>query len=264
MDQIGQMLREARERQGITYEQVEEDIMIKKRYLEAMENEEWSKLPGKVYAKGFLRSYARYLKLNEQSVIDLFELSTMEEKVQKEKVSVPQAPQEPKKSNIELNNKPKKNMIIIFCIVSILLLFGSQWVYNNIWNPGKQGENNLPGEVPQVTDNEPPEKPDNTQVPEPVEETPQPPKNSIDLIVLAQEEPCWLRIRDGQKQLYEGTLAPGQKVEFTDIKELNIRAGNAGAIQITINGEVIEPIGNFSEVVTKTFVVENGVLKLIE
>lgn len=261
MDQVGEMLREARQRQGITFDQVEEEIMIKKRYLEAMENEEWSKLPGKVYAKGFLRSYARYLKLNEQAVIDLYDVSSMAEAAKEKLTNAPAPAPEPRRK-IELNSKPKKNMIIVFCIVSVLLLYGAQWVYNEYLNPPAAGQNDQGGqETPQLPNEEPVQPPAQE---EPAAQTPAVPKNTIDLVVLAQEEACWLRLRDGDNTLYEGTLKPGEKVEFTDIARLNVRAGNAGAIQVTINGTVLEPIGDFNQVVTKTFVVENDEIIAVE
>jgi cytoskeleton protein RodZ len=81
--EIGPSLREARVRKGLTLQQVAEDTKIRSKYLQALENEEFSALPGEAYAKGFLRSYAVYLGLNAQIMLDeyasRFSNSTAEE-----------------------------------------------------------------------------------------------------------------------------------------------------------------------------------------
>lgn len=58
----GTRLREARLRRGLTIAESATDTRINPAYLEAMEAERWELLPAPVYARGFLRSYARYLR----------------------------------------------------------------------------------------------------------------------------------------------------------------------------------------------------------
>jgi cytoskeleton protein RodZ len=70
MEQIGARLREARMRGKIDINQVESDTKIRAKYLRAMENEEWGLLPGEIYAKTFLRTYADYLGLDSREVLD--------------------------------------------------------------------------------------------------------------------------------------------------------------------------------------------------
>jgi cytoskeleton protein RodZ len=70
MEQIGAQLREARMRGKIDINQVESDTKIRAKYLRAMENEEWGLLPGEIYAKTFLRTYADYLGLDSREVLD--------------------------------------------------------------------------------------------------------------------------------------------------------------------------------------------------
>lgn len=70
MDQIGARLREARMGAKIDINQVESDTKIRAKYLRAMENEEWSLLPGEIYCKTFLRTYADYLGLDSRELLD--------------------------------------------------------------------------------------------------------------------------------------------------------------------------------------------------
>jgi cytoskeletal protein RodZ len=70
--EIGNTLREARVRRNLTLQQVEEDIKIRVKYVQAMENEDWDVMPGVTYVKGFLRTYATYLGLDPEVIIGEF------------------------------------------------------------------------------------------------------------------------------------------------------------------------------------------------
>jgi cytoskeleton protein RodZ len=72
MFEIGSALREARERRGLSYSQVEEGTKIRARYIRALEEEDFGVLPGATYSKGFLRAYADYLGLDGHLFIDEF------------------------------------------------------------------------------------------------------------------------------------------------------------------------------------------------
>jgi cytoskeleton protein RodZ len=77
--EIGATLREARIRARIDIGEVEMRTKIRAKYLRAIENEEWDLLPGPVYVKSFLRTYAEFLGLDARGLLDeykrRFELS---------------------------------------------------------------------------------------------------------------------------------------------------------------------------------------------
>lgn len=72
MFEIGPTLREARVRRKLTLQQAEDDTKIRVKYLQAMENEDFEVMPGITYVKGFLRTYATYLGLDGDIIIDEF------------------------------------------------------------------------------------------------------------------------------------------------------------------------------------------------
>jgi len=72
MGELGSTLRRAREARGLTLEDAERDTRISRRYLQALENEEFDIIPAPVYARGFLRSYSQYLGLDPQKMLALF------------------------------------------------------------------------------------------------------------------------------------------------------------------------------------------------
>jgi cytoskeleton protein RodZ len=67
---IGDTLRSTREHRGLSIEQVAQDTRISARFLEALEAEQFDELPAPVYVRGFLRSYANYLKIDAQPLLD--------------------------------------------------------------------------------------------------------------------------------------------------------------------------------------------------
>ena len=70
---IGALLREERERRGLSYRAVAERTRLRPHFLEALEKEEWEALPPPAFLKGFLRTYARLLSLDERTVLGLYE-----------------------------------------------------------------------------------------------------------------------------------------------------------------------------------------------
>src|SRR4051794_24160545 len=72
MAAIGERLREARMRQGLDISEAETFTKIRAKYLRAMENDEFAMLPGSTYVKSFLRTYAEYLGLDAQLLVEEF------------------------------------------------------------------------------------------------------------------------------------------------------------------------------------------------
>ena len=69
MGTLGQYLREAREAMDVDLRDAAHETRISVNYLKALEEEDFSKLPGEVFVKGFLKSYGRFLQLEESEVL---------------------------------------------------------------------------------------------------------------------------------------------------------------------------------------------------
>jgi len=68
--EIGNSLREARERQGLGYPEIELATKIRAKYIRALEEEDFTSIPGDAYIRGFLRTYAEYLGLDGDVYLD--------------------------------------------------------------------------------------------------------------------------------------------------------------------------------------------------
>jgi hypothetical protein len=67
---VGQALREARTARAIDLSEVEAATKIRLRYLRAIEDEDWAALPGSAYARGFIRTYAQFVGLDAEALVD--------------------------------------------------------------------------------------------------------------------------------------------------------------------------------------------------
>ena len=79
MESLGEKLKTAREMKGYTFDQISRDTNIARRYLEALEKEDFSQFPGEPYLLGFLRNYAEYLGLDSQSLIMMYRTIKLQE-----------------------------------------------------------------------------------------------------------------------------------------------------------------------------------------
>ncbi len=68
MKDIGNFLKERREARGISLIEVEKDLKIRKKYLQALEEGNVDAIPGKTYIIGYLRNYSKYLGINEENI----------------------------------------------------------------------------------------------------------------------------------------------------------------------------------------------------
>lgn len=69
---LGEMLQQARRSRGLSLEEVERDTRISRRYLEALEAEDFNALPDHIFGRGFLRIYAQYLGLDPQDLVSFY------------------------------------------------------------------------------------------------------------------------------------------------------------------------------------------------
>jgi cytoskeletal protein RodZ len=73
---FGEHLKREREMRGVSLEEISAATRISTRFLAAMENDQWDQLPGGVFNRGFIRSIARYLGLDEDSLVAEYALGT--------------------------------------------------------------------------------------------------------------------------------------------------------------------------------------------
>lgn len=75
---FGEHLKREREMRGVSLEEISAATRISVRFLEALENEHWAQLPGGIFNRGFIRSVARFLGMDEDGLVAEYALETHE------------------------------------------------------------------------------------------------------------------------------------------------------------------------------------------
>ncbi|EFK10526.1 conserved hypothetical protein [delta proteobacterium NaphS2] len=73
---LGALLRKEREKKGFNYAQISQQTRMRPHFVAAIENEDWDLLPAPTLVKGFIKSYARVLSLDEERLLDLYREET--------------------------------------------------------------------------------------------------------------------------------------------------------------------------------------------
>ncbi len=112
MESIGEKLRLARERNNLTLEQIARDTHVAKRFLKALEDEDFSVFPGETYVMGFLRNYSEYLGLNPEELIAVYRNIKIQE--------------QPLPMSELLESRPKyPPLIVIVAAIAAVLILGA-------------------------------------------------------------------------------------------------------------------------------------------
>lgn len=107
-ESIGERLRKAREQKNLSHEYVARETNIAKRYLQALEDEDFSAFPGEPYLLGFLRNYAEYLGLKPEELVAAYRSL----KIQEQPIPVQQL----------LDRGPRVNRKSLGLIISVAVL----------------------------------------------------------------------------------------------------------------------------------------------
>lgn len=125
MRTVGQMLRERRQAKGLTLEKVEQATKIRRKFLEAIERDDYRDLPSISYAKGFIKNYGEMLGLKSQELLAFFRRQTIEG--QKQSPFPRQVADPMKRSLVELTPGKFVAFLVIGLFGMLLLYFGLQY-----------------------------------------------------------------------------------------------------------------------------------------
>lgn len=240
MDDIGKILKEARESKHLTLDDVSRETHILTRYLSAIEEGNYSIVPDRIYVIGIVRKYADFLGLDGSELVKNFIDSTNKSSKgpsrQTEKVS---------QHSAGINLRPLITIITSVVLIAAFAIF----IYIN---PYKKLNLNLPPPTEpqkeqQQVENSPPEMPE-TKTPEPADKL---------VINLKFTGDCWIRARDANGNvLVEKKFTNGEEVTLEGT-EITLRLGDPGNAIITLNGQELPPLGKPGMPVTKKFTLED-------
>jgi cytoskeletal protein RodZ len=114
--EIGNSLREARERQGLGYPEIELATKIRAKYIRALEEEDFTAIPGDAYIRGFLRSYAEYLGLDGDVYVDEYASRF----ITSWRDELPPKPSE--RQRVRTRGRPVDRRVVLLAVVAVVVV----------------------------------------------------------------------------------------------------------------------------------------------
>jgi len=251
---IGEMLRDARERQRISLHQAELATRIKREFLDALERDDFGALPGTTYAKGFLKSYCRFLGLDPQGAIAAYREQAPHERL------VSTAPA------VQPIRHPRPITTTMLAVLFMLILAGAFSLYmaNQLAryeatrralasaSPAVESPAGLLspyGPSPTVPSVLP--TPAATAVASPVP-SPAPPRPPVE-VEIRTDDRVWLQVEVDGIRVVSETFPAGTTHKWQGNTRIVLYAGNAPHLLVTYNGRDLGPLSRTETVVQKAF-----------
>jgi cytoskeleton protein RodZ len=228
---LGERFRAAREARGASLSDVADQIRIRSVYLSAMEQENWDAIGAPVYIRGFLRTYARYLKLDPEEAVAEFNATL---------------PEPPRPNSVEPERNPasrSRGLLLIWIAGTVAVLLVAFVVYNELALRSEQGAVAVASAAPTAA---------TSASPSPPAPSPTPTLGGTSSLALVLSAPSWLRVTVDGNVSMEGTFPAGTSRTFHG-KNALVRIGNAGGVEIYVDGKDRGKLGKAGDVVEQAF-----------
>lgn len=243
---IGETLRAARRRYGRSLADAAAETRVRETYLAALEEEEFAALGGSVYVKGFLRSYAKFLGLDPEPLLDAYR----SEYERDDEAALPQRPVPPMGQR-ERRSGPA--VIVVAAGALLLVLAGL-----GLWVGGGDEERvpeRGPAPVPDDSVEEEATAPTPTTEPPTVTPSATPPTtpdvapDELEVVLSVTGPTSWMRIEVDDETVLEGVRERGFSETFTGENVVALRIGDASAVSVQVNGQEQGTLGSANQVV---------------
>jgi len=244
MKDIGDFLRKRREERGISLIEVEKDLKIRKKYLQALEEGNIDIIPGRTYIIGYLRSYSKYLGIDEENINSIIQTY---KNLEKRKYDL----EDIKEENIFLKKKDKSifekkrfffPIKYVYLTSFILVIFiGLLWINNSL----KKAQD-FPVPSPEIETEATltlTEEDVETKTETLIEETLASENvvvSKVPILKIMANDNTWLKILSKDEIMFEGILFKGEEIFWQSDQSLNLITEYPAKIETYYNDEVVE------------------------
>ena len=242
---LGSLIAKARKDAGLSLEDLAAKTNIRIRVLSEIEKDNFSQCGGETYARGHVRNIASILKADQKEFIRLYEEEqggeTRSMKDLLVENSVMRLPAEARKVSWKV--------LVLISVVSLFVVGIGQVVISNI------NTNDVVGAAPSAS-----ASPTAAESPsaEPSAESTFSSGTGVEVVINAVRAKSWLFVSDASgRTLFSGQVSRGAVKVFSSDSQLNLKVGNAGGVDLKVNGKKVEAIGVDGEVVSVSYGVDS-------
>ena len=268
---VGERLREARERQKVSLHAIAERTNISVRFLDAIEKGQFDKLPGGIFTRGFIRSYASQVGIDPDAVVEQF----LSDEPSQRDDDIDQAPARTQGDGPGMATVLMAGLGVIVLALALVYLFKPGWLGlepaaapspevsapaetpappaatdstpTPAASPGASAGTTPGANAPMTTTSVPPAPAGGPSQ----ESVPESPKSPLRLVV-APSGRCWVQVTaDGQMRVAREVSA-GERITVDAAERLQVVVGDAGNFAYELNGRAGKALGRAGQVARAT------------
>lgn len=225
METLGQELKRRREEKKISLQEMSDATRIGIRFLQAIEADDYSALPGGIYSRSFIKAYARFVKMDEEEALGRF----------RKVVNTSTVEDEPAESfsSKDFQREPSQLFLIMTVLVLLGVIAGGSWLAVQYFSKPSSPEVAPAQPQPQPAPVQP--SPDTQQA---SLTTPAAPAELS--LVFKTVKDCWVSVKSGDSKAQELIIPGGETREFKTSDSFLITVGDLTAVKIELNGQPIK------------------------
>jgi len=245
MVSFGEKLKRERELRGIALHQVAEATKISVRFLAAIENGRMDMLPGGLFPRSFVRQYASCIGLDAERMVTDF-LCEFGDKTEPA-AAVPQ----PRRLSLR---RAAPWLLPLGLLLGLLVVREIK-----VGRPQPR-----PAAAPPAEPASPESFAADRVFPPPSFPSSPPPNADVLALDLRARESCWVAVEADGVRVLDRVLSPGETRNLSAKSELVLSVGNAGAVEVSVNGRASVPLGRQGEVRRKIQITKDSLPSLLQ
>ena len=254
---IGQQLSTARNRLGLSTSDVADRLRIRMMFVEALEREEWATIGEFVYVRGFLRNYAKLLGLDPCALVEQLTAEYAPEAAAPRPTLDALAGSGLSSVSAEGETASRRWFPWVLGSLTALAAVLVVMVGVSLFNTFSASNQHQPDATQPAENSAAPSMAPQAQAAADGMTVEQTQSDGVNL-KLQLTQPSWLSVAvDGKRVVYE-TLPAGTVREFHGVREITLRAGNAGGVVAKIDGRSLGALGQAGQVEDRVFAVKTA------
>jgi cytoskeleton protein RodZ len=231
---MGAYLRAARRKRRVGIERAAEETRIRADFLMRMESDEFDFL-AQAYVRGFLKTYARFLRVDPDPLLEEFDrrFGTRVETAQM--IALEKHGRRTRLERPRLSSNWTAAALFAGFVLLILAVVGLVSEPTPDEGPGNAAAQQDETPTPEPSDS-PTASPSPTPTPTDIEDIIAT-ADTIELEIVATTGRCWTTVTADGEEIFTGTLEVGQSEVFNAEEKMDVVLGNAGAVELTVNGQ---------------------------
>ena len=228
---LGGVIRSTRENSGYSYSDLEQSTKIPKYILKDIEQDKFDSAGGNTYARGHIRTLAKFLKADSEKWLSRFEEqnSEIDRSMSDLLIENNVTPAQPEKRNISYKTLGIAAGIVVVLTIAVPALMS----FTNSSDSSSSINSNQSGAPSSAVATK---------------------TSGVVVTISGVSDKSWVGIQDAAGvQVFSGRIAIGQSQTFSNPQQLNVIIGNAGAVNLKVNGKDLGTPGAIGEVVRLSF-----------